>query len=118
MKRIYSPIKISIICYSISLLIFVGIYCAGKFLKPGDEMGYCVLNLYIIMPLSTFIISLIISLKRGYLFWLYPILFGFLGAFIPFKIFGTFDTIGLFFALIPALIGLGIGLTKRFNQRI
>lgn len=118
MKSIDSSIKISIICYGISILIFGEIYREGVFLRPGDEMGYCVLFLYTIMPLSTLIISFIISLKRGYIFWFYPLLFGFLGEFIPFKIFGTFDVIGLFFALIPALIGLGLGLIKGSNKRI
>lgn len=117
MKSLKSNIKISIICYGISILIFGGIYREGVVLKPGDEIGYCLIFFYAIMPISTFIVSLIITLKRGYLFWLYPIIFGVLAELISFEIFGTYDIISLFFALIPAVVGLGIGLIKRSNMR-
>ena len=108
-----SKIIISIFCYSISILISLIIFLLGKHLKPGDEMGYTFLCFYIIMPLTAIITSFIISKKRGYLFWLYPISFGFLGLIISYKIFGTFDFIGLFFAFISALIGLTFGLKKQ-----
>lgn len=109
MKKIGSSIKASVLCYSVSLAIFGLIYYEGMHLQPGDEMGYCLLYLYTIMPLSASIISYIIGLKRGRLFWFYPIFCGFLGEFIPFKIFGSFDIVGMVFALIPALIGIVIG---------
>ncbi|MGH4125531.1 MAG: hypothetical protein ACREV6_21675 [Clostridium sp.] len=115
MKSINSPKVISIICYGVSALIFFVIYLEGVFLSAGDEMGYCIFNFYIVMPLTTLISSYIISMKKGYLFWFYPVFVGLLGIIIPIVIFSTFDGIELFFAFFPALIGLIIGLIIRFK---
>ncbi|MCB2294769.1 hypothetical protein LGK95_14815 [Clostridium algoriphilum] len=113
MKNINSSKKISLLCYGVSALFFFTIGLWGVFLSAGDEMGYCLLNFYIVMPLTTLIASLIISLKKGYLFWFYPVFVGLLGIIIPFVVFSTFDGIDLFFAFFPALIGLIIGLIIR-----
>ena len=110
MKNINSSLKISIISYGVSALIFLAIGLWGIFLPEGDEMGYVLLNFYIIMPLTTLIASIIISMKKGYLFWLYPVFVGLLSIIIPFVVFSTFDEVDLFFAFFPALIGLIIGL--------
>lgn len=117
MKGINSSKKISITCYGVSALIFLVVGVRGIFLSAGNEMGYSVLNFYIIMPLTTLIASLFISMKKGYLFWFYPVFVGILGIIIPFVVFSTFDWIHLFFALIPALIGLIIGLIIRFETK-
>lgn len=117
MNNINSSKKISIICYGVSALIFLLIGIFGVFLPVGDEMGYCVLNFYIMMPLTTLIFSTIISVKKGDLFWFYPVFVGLLGIIIPFVVFSTFDKIDLFFALFPALIGLIIGLIIRFQTK-
>lgn len=97
------------------ILIFCVIGLTGMFLSAGDEIGYCVLNFYIIMPLITLIVSLIISMKIAYMFWFYHVFVGILGIIIPFVLFRTFDEIALFFGFIPALIGLIIGLTIRVS---
>jgi hypothetical protein len=117
MKSINSSKRISIICYGVSALIFFVIGLEGVFLSPGDEMGYCVFNFYIVMPLTTIIVSCIISMKKGYLFWFYPIFVGILGIIIPFLVFSTFDRIDLYFAFFPALIGLIIGLIIRHKTK-
>ncbi|MBU3102059.1 MULTISPECIES: hypothetical protein [Clostridium] len=117
MKNINSSKKISIICYGISALIFGAIYILGVFLSEGDEMGYCLLNFYIVMPLTTLIVSLIISIKKGYLFWCYPVFVGLLGIIIPFAVFSTFEMLSLFFAFFPALIGLIIGIIIRAKAK-
>ena len=85
----------------------------GIFLSAGDEMGYCLLDFYIIMPLTTLIISFIISSKKGYLFWFYPVFVGLLGIIIPFVVFRTFEMLSLLFAFFPALIGLIIAMINR-----
>ncbi len=113
MKNINLSKKTSIICYGISIVIFLTIGLLGVFLSAGDEMGYTILNFYIIMPLTTLIGSLIISIKRGYLFWFYPVFVGLLGVIISFVVFSTFDMIGILFTFVPALIGLIIGLIIR-----
>ncbi|MCB2356745.1 hypothetical protein [Clostridium estertheticum] len=117
MKNIYSSKKISIICYGVSALIFLAIYIFGVFLSAGDEMGYCLLNFYIVMPLTTLIVSLIISIKKGYLFWCYPVFVGLLGIIISFVVFSTFEMLSLFFAFFPALIGLTIGMIIRAKTK-
>jgi hypothetical protein len=109
LKSINSPKIISIICYGVSALIFLVIGLEGVFLSAGDEMGYCILCFYIVMPSTSLIVSYIISEKKGYLFWFYPVFVGLLGIIIPFVVFSTFDGITLFFAFFPALIGLIIG---------
>lgn len=114
MKSINPSKVISIICYGISVFIFLAIDLCGIFLHPGNEMGYCVLFFYMIMPFTSLIVSLIISMKRGYLFWFYPIFVGLCGLVIPFLVFGTFNVADLFFAFFPALVGLAIGLIIRF----
>lgn len=110
MKNINSSKIISMICWVVSALVFFAIYLFGNSLHPGDEMGYCVLDFYIIMPLTTLAASLIIGIKKGFLFWLYPVIAGLAGLLIPFAIFKTFNVIAIFFALLPALIGLSVGL--------
>ncbi|OPJ60416.1 hypothetical protein [Clostridium oryzae] len=114
MKNISLPKRISIIGYSISTVLFMIIAASGISLQGGDELGYYILNFYIIMPLSTVITAYFITLKKGYLFWLYPIYVGILGEVIPFLIFHTFDIISLFFAFFPALLGLVIGIITNF----
>ena len=59
-------------------------------------------------------ISVIISIKKGYLFWFYSIFVGFWGILIPFLLTNTFYMLDLFLAFFPALIGLIIGLIIRF----
>lgn len=113
MKNINPSKRIAIICYGISLLIFLVIGLFGVSLPAGDEMGYTVLNFYILMPLATSSISLIISFKRGCAFWLYPVFAVFSGAIISFAVFNTFYMIDLIVTLIPALFGLVIGLFIR-----
>jgi len=117
MKNINSSKKISIICYGVSALIFLAICLWGVFLSAGDEMGYTLLNFYIVMPLTTIIASLIISLKKGYVFWFYPVFVGFLGVTISFVVFRTFDMISLLFTFVPALIGLIFGLIIRVKTK-
>ncbi|MCB2299555.1 hypothetical protein [Clostridium tagluense] len=117
MKSINSSKKISIICYGVSSLIFLVIGIQGVFLSAGDEMGYCVLCFYIVMPLTTLIASFIISMKKGYLFWFYPAFVGLLEIIISFVVFSTFGGIDLSFAFFPALIGLIVGLIIRFKTK-
>ncbi len=78
-------------------------------MNRGDEMGFSVLNFYIIMPLVSFITALIVGIKDAYMKWVYPVVFGVYGLFIPVLIFNSFDFIALFFSFIPALAGVGIG---------
>ena len=114
MKNINTYKKISIICYGFSVLIFLIIYLLGVFSPPGYEIGYFLLFFYNIMPITALVSSFIITIKKGYLFWLYPVFVGLLGILIPFLLTKSFEWMGSFFAFLPALIGLAIGLIIRF----
>ncbi|MBU3201780.1 hypothetical protein LL037_25465 (plasmid) [Clostridium estertheticum] len=114
MKNINTYKKISIICYGFSVLIFFIIYLLGIFSPPGYEIGYFLFFFYTIMPITTLVSSLIISIKKGYLFWLYPVFVGLLGILIPFLLTKSFEWMGSFFAFFPALIGLVLGLIISF----
>ncbi|MDF2537682.1 MAG: hypothetical protein K0S76_703 [Herbinix sp.] len=72
-------------------------------------MGYAVLNFYILLPTISFIIALIISLKNGFMYYLYPIFVGALGGIIPFFVFHNIQGINIIFAFVPASIGALIG---------
>ena len=103
--------KIFYICGGITFFIFLIIFIWGIFLNSGDEMGYAVLSFYIIMPVTSFVMALILSISNAYFKWLYPIIFGLIGFFIPPIVFkGSWGWIALFFSMIPALLGLAIGL--------
>ncbi|NLY81550.1 MAG: hypothetical protein GX078_02055 [Clostridiales bacterium] len=114
--------KVSIISYGVSLIIFLIIAIWGKFfLKGGDEMGYALMNFYLIMPLVSLVFGIILGSKDAYLKWAYPIVFGILGIIIPSFIFiGSLDWISVFFSLIPALLGLAIGIliNKSRNKKL
>lgn len=103
--------RTSIIVFGVSFLVFMVIALWGKFfLSDGDEMGFVVLNFYIIMPVLSLIIGFILGFKDLPYKLLYPIVFGLLGIIIPAFIFkGSWDWISLLFSLVPALVGLGIG---------
>ena len=116
MKNNKLAINISIICYGVSALIFSAIGLIGVFLTPGGELGYVVFMFYLVMPATTLITSIIVSIEKGYLFWFYPLFVGFGGLLIPFVVFHSLNLFALFFAGIPALIGLLIGMNKRFIQ--
>lgn len=103
---------LSKIIYGLSFFVFLVISLWGMFfLDPGDEMGYVILNFYIIMPLTSFIMGIILTVKNETLKWEYPVIFGLFGVIIPIAVFnGSWDWISLFFSLIPGFIGLFIGL--------
>lgn len=104
--------KLSFVCYGITLCIFLAIFLWGILgLKSGDEMGYCFLNFYLIMPLTSLIMGIILGIKNAYLNFLYPIVFGGFGFVIPGLVFrSSWDLFASFFSLLPALLGLLIGL--------
>lgn len=102
--------RVSIVGYGITLLTFIVILLFCKFyMKPGQEMGYTILNFYIISPAISFVVGLNMGILNAYLKWIYPIFSG-LFCFAVLIIFpGSWDWICLFFSLIPALLGLLIG---------
>ncbi|MDR3120980.1 MAG: hypothetical protein LBU58_06565 [Clostridiales bacterium] len=102
----------SIICYGITICIFVIIALWGMGIFgsiTGDEMGYSILSFYLIMPLTSITVGLIMGIKGLYWKWPYPVLVGILGFIIPRFVFGVSEIITLFSSFIPALLGVSIG---------
>lgn len=101
--------------FGLSFLVFLAIIIWGKFiLEDGDEMGFILLNFYAIMPIVSLISGIVLGMNDDPLKWIYPIVFGLLGIIIPpFIIVGGWDWIAIFFSLIPAIIGLVIGMSMQ-----
>lgn len=75
----------------------------------GEEMGYCVLNYYLLFPILSLLCGLILGFKESKYKWTYPPFVGLIGSLMPFPIFHSmWWGVGLV-GIIPAFIGLVIG---------
>lgn len=108
-SRMNKEKKNAIIIYSISALIFIAIGIWGLLISPGDEMGYSIFSLYILMPTTSFIMNSILSARNNHYQNFYPLVFGTFGIVIPSLIFGNFSFITLLFGFTPSVMGLGLG---------
>lgn len=79
-------------------------------------MGWGLIALYIIFPISSFVCSLISGLNDSMLKWIIPFIFGSAGILVPHIVFkgSGFDIIDLFFGLVPAAAGLITALIIRY----
>lgn len=105
----------------IPVMIYMGIsllilFWGRFFLSCGDEMGFCILTLYLILPAAGFICSLLESRKKAWEKWLLPVLFGIIGWVIPILIFRSSisqlteeDGIALLYAMAPSFLGMAVG---------
>lgn len=108
-----------IVLYAITFFIFI---IGTAFFSSGQEMGYIVLNFYLVMPITSFVIGVITGIKKTYLKWLYPIFCGILGLFVPTIIFGTTEYFMLMLTLLPSLVGVILGtgtsiLIKKYKRK-
>jgi len=96
------------ICNAVTLFVFLAIVLWGVFfLKSGDEMGYALLSFYLIIPLSSFVIAIILNETNTNLKWLYPVLFGLIGFFIPTLVFqSSWGWYAALYVAVPAILGL------------
>ncbi len=103
--------KVGIISLSVVIAEFVGFLIWGFNIHPGDEMGYGLIVIYGIMPLTVLILSALLATKKSQFFIPVATLAILSHIFLPFFIFGTFE-IGLSLCLsaIPCAIGGIIGL--------
>lgn len=110
-KKGFRKHTISVVALSAFITVAVIMLIWGLFfLEPGDEMGYCLLNFYFFLPLTAFICSLISGKRESKVKWLLPVVFGVIGGILPYAIFHSMDMIFIFFAFIPSVLGLIIGL--------
>jgi len=118
-KRNYRKHTLSLIGWSVFLTIAVIMFIKGVFfLEPGEEMGYCILNFYLLLPLSALICSGILGTQRNLVKWFAPLIFGIIGGILPYVIFHSFDWIFIVFAFIPSLIGLFTGVFIRWVTKL
>lgn len=102
--------KAGIISILILIAEFVGFLIWGLNLSAGDEMGYGLIVIYGIMPLTALVLSALLAAKKSVFVFPVAILAIISHIFLPFFIYGTFE-IGLSLCLsaIPSAIGGIIG---------
>lgn len=94
----------------VAVILVEGIF----FLPGGQEMGYALLYLYLLLPSTSLICSCILGRHHTKIKWFAPFIFGAVGLLVPYAVFHTFEWFALWFAFIPSLVGLGIGLLYAF----
>lgn len=108
-----------IISTAIVLAEFIAFLIWGLNIQAGDEMGYGLIVIYGIMPLTALILSALLSANKSPFFIPVALLAILSHIFLPFFIYGTFE-IGLSLCLsaIPCAIGGVIGLIiNRFKNK-
>lgn len=82
----------------------------GLNIQAGDEMGYGLIVIYAIMPLTALILSAVLTAKNS-VFLIPVVLLKILShIFLPFLIYGTFEIgLSLVLSAVPCVIGLTIG---------
>lgn len=102
-----------------AILVFILVYCyillqGLFFMKPGDELGYTVLNLYFILPTVSILCSIGIGWSMNTVAkWALGIMMRGLVSLLPSFIFGNNDLIE-FMGLCIVLFGIGIGEAIRY----
>ena len=100
-----------IISLSVILAEFIGFLVWGLNMCPGDEMGYGLIVVYGIMPLTALILSALLSAKKSPFFFPVALLAVLSHIFLPFLIYGTFEVgFSIFLSAIPIAVGTVIGL--------
>lgn len=105
----------NIVILAVFLTIAAVILVEGVFFMPhGQEMGYTIFYLYLLLPSVSLVCTCMLGRHKTKLKWLAPVVFGIVGMILPYTVFHTFDLIALWFAFIPSLVGLAIGLLYGF----
>lgn len=111
--------RLGIISLSVILTEFIAFLVWGFNIGPGDEMGYGLIVIYGIMPLTALVLSALFSAKKSRFFIPVALLAILSHIFLPFFIYGSFE-IGLSLCLsaIPCAVGGIIGLIiNRFKNK-
>lgn len=111
---------IQVITYVLIWTFMIGLFWIGS--DPGDAMGYALLTFYIILPVTSLIISFLIGKDQGWTRakWLMTVFFGFmymladyvtfeLGNMMAFDKFNLPDFKALLIGMILSAMGMGIG---------
>ena len=94
----------------ISLLIviseFIGFLVWGFNIDPGDAMGYGLIVVYIILPLTALVLSLILTLKKSVFLLPMAALAILSHVFLPFFVYGTFEiALSICLSATPCAVG-------------
>ena len=115
MLKLKNAQLISIICYLFTFLVFMLITIQGVgTLEQNGGGWHSAMFFYSIIPMMTFLISFFLAVRARPLFWMYFMIFGAWGAILPNAIFaGAFQGFTIYFAAVPSLIGMLLGLLIR-----
>ncbi len=103
-------------CFAIILAEFILFVVWGLNMHGGDEMGYSLIAFYGAVPITAFILCIILAAKKSKLSLLLALFIVLIEFFMPFIVFETFEfELSLALAAIPCAAGLGFGymLSKR-----
>lgn len=119
MKHLNRKNKLDKILFIYFLVLTIASFIMGKFFITGNEMGYSVLFFYILMPVSSFITNLLSSMLGGMMKYLFLIVYPILGVAMPIIIFASgYQSISLYFGLIPTVAGFIIGTFVKMMRNV
>lgn len=110
--------KSGIISILIIIAEFIGFLIWGLNLRAGDEMGFGLIVIYGIMPLSALILSAVLAAKKSIFVLPVAVLAILSHIFLPFCIFGTYEiALSICLSAIPSAVGALIGFAiNRFKK--
>ena len=95
----------------VSYLVIMGaLVLFGMFGTAGsDAMGYSLLAYYVMLPVLSLIVAMMLGNRRHPVKWIAPVLFAGVGYVMPIPVFGTTECFTALMAFVPALVGFVIG---------
>ena len=112
--------KKSKVCY-LAIIIFVLYAILSGTIIPitGQEMGYCILNYYLLLPILSFLCGLLLSSEEPQHKWYYILFIAIVGILMSLPVFHCIWWGMALFGTIPSCIGLIIGnLAKKLKQKL
>ena len=110
------------IVFSKTLFAGIGILLASMvwgLVMVQPSISYTLLTFLFVMPITSFVVTLILAIKDLWWKWLFPVISGAIGVLTYFLWFSELAGITLVFfvTIFPAVMGLGIGEVVRFSRR-
>ena len=116
-RRRFRRHTFTVAAISAFVTILAALFLWSFFISPSDAMGYALLSLYLILPLSSLVCSLLLGLREHWIKWTAPVLFALLASLLPLLVFGTTDLMYFLVSIVPGIVGLLIGQLIRFVRR-
>jgi len=110
--------KTLLACAPVIVVIFLALLWALTSLTMSAFMDYVITIVWFAIPISVFLTCLFLAKIGVRLFWIAPVLLSAIPVLLLFLLLGGFQFFWALFALIPGLIGMGIGmLMKKLIQK-